>query len=445
MLLRQHSQSQAVDLTSELRSRTKLRIESNEAAPSFSSSTVCSASLPPSDASSEEVSISVEASAVQESTFISSTSFEDVIDSMGEESSISFDEESSQQQVVRLEKTMYQVLTRVSSSSSWFLNQTPPTSKDLQEFKAEIKKTIGNLLGGGSWISNNSHLVDDVKQKRRQKKEHKKKAKKTSAKWTDKTKVEEVETFVLVTTTTVTNDNQPLTDVKRSTSNACSESMLELEAKEEEDVADKTEIIAKLFASFESPLTITTSTTIKIASVPSATSMETTTPASEATSQQTTNPHTSVVITIENEVSASTACFSSSSVSSSSSKSIVQAGLSISPRLSRSPRFRRRDTRFPHLLVLDLDGTLVHSEFRRRPFQQHDFSLFDEEIFVFKRPYLDHFVSTISEWFELAVWTASGCEYAAQIVKHIFPDPSKISFIFSSERCTNKTCPYTGE
>lgn len=101
--------------------------------------------------------------------------------------------------------------------------------------------------------------------------------------------------------------------------------------------------------------------------------------------------------------------------------------------------------RFPVLLVLDLDGTLVHSEFQRRTYQQHDFSLFNEEIFVYKRPYLDYFVSTILEWFDVAVWTASGCEYAAEIVRHVFPDPSKISFLFSSERCTNKYCPATGE
>lgn len=101
--------------------------------------------------------------------------------------------------------------------------------------------------------------------------------------------------------------------------------------------------------------------------------------------------------------------------------------------------------RFKTLLVLDLDGTLVHSEFQRRTYQQHDFSLFNEEIFVYKRPYLDYFVSTILEWFDVAVWTASGCEYAAEIVRHVFPDPSKISFLFSSERCTNKYCPATGE
>jgi len=77
-----------------------------------------------------------------------------------------------------------------------------------------------------------------------------------------------------------------------------------------------------------------------------------------------------------------------------------------SPPLGSSQR--RMGRRFPMLLVLDLDGTLVHSEFRPRPHHEHDFSLFNQEIFVYKRPFLDHFIATILEWFDVAVWTASG-------------------------------------
>lgn len=126
-------------------------------------------------------------------------------------------------------------------------------------------------------------------------------------------------------------------------------------------------------------------------------------------------------------------------------KRVMRAASAIVPRslYGSAPRVGKR---FPSmLLVLDLDGTLVHSEFQRRTYQQCDFTLFNEEIFVYKRPYLDFFVSTILQWFDVAVWTASGCEYAAEIVRHVFPDPSKVSFLFSSERCTNKPCPVTGE
>lgn len=123
---------------------------------------------------------------------------------------------------------------------------------------------------------------------------------------------------------------------------------------------------------------------------------------------------------------------------------LASAGLPLRSLYGSSPSSSPR--RFPKmLLVLDLDGTLVHSEFQRRSYQQCDFSLFNEEIFVYKRPYLDYFMATILEWFDVAVWTASGCEYAAEIVRHVFPDPSQVSFLFSSERCTNKYCPNTGE
>jgi len=59
----------------------------------------------------------------------------------------------------------------------------------------------------------------------------------------------------------------------------------------------------------------------------------------------------------------------------------------ISPRI-----FSVKRTRFDKLLVLDLDGTLIHSEFTPRPCNSHDFELFDSDIFVFKRPFLDYFL-----------------------------------------------------
>ncbi|KAL6074625.1 Phosphoprotein phosphatase [Balamuthia mandrillaris] len=110
-----------------------------------------------------------------------------------------------------------------------------------------------------------------------------------------------------------------------------------------------------------------------------------------------------------------------------------------------SPLLSATKKRFDKLIVLDLDGTLIHSEFRPRPHQPHDFSLFDDEIFVFKRPYLKLFLDTLLEWFEVGVWTASGCEYAAKVVQNIFADPRRLKFIYSAERCTNKSCAVTGE
>eukprot|EP01087_Luapelamoeba_hula_P012124 TRINITY_DN3369_c1_g1_i4.p1 TRINITY_DN3369_c1_g1~~TRINITY_DN3369_c1_g1_i4.p1 ORF type:complete len:359 (+),score=63.28 TRINITY_DN3369_c1_g1_i4:275-1351(+) len=119
-----------------------------------------------------------------------------------------------------------------------------------------------------------------------------------------------------------------------------------------------------------------------------------------------------------------------------------------SPNLSTLvPRLPARPTkRFDKLLILDLDGTLVHSEFAPRPSRDHHFSLFNDEIYVYKRPGLDHFLRMCVQWFDVAVWTASGCEYAASIVRNIFPaQGAELSFLFSSSRCTSKICPLTGE
>ena len=85
------------------------------------------------------------------------------------------------------------------------------------------------------------------------------------------------------------------------------------------------------------------------------------------------------------------------------------------------------------LLILDLDETLIYSTettLVRKP----DFLV--EPYFVYKRPNLDNFLATCFEWFEVAVWTSSGTEYAAAIVAAIFPDPKLLKFVWTSDRCS---------
>jgi RNA polymerase II subunit A small phosphatase-like protein len=88
--------------------------------------------------------------------------------------------------------------------------------------------------------------------------------------------------------------------------------------------------------------------------------------------------------------------------------------------------------RYDKLLVLDLDETLIYSvenPLERTP----DFSVFN--YFVYKRPGVDYFLSTCTSWFDTAVWTSAGSDYAHQIIQHIFPEPKKLQFIFTEERC----------
>jgi RNA polymerase II subunit A small phosphatase-like protein len=88
----------------------------------------------------------------------------------------------------------------------------------------------------------------------------------------------------------------------------------------------------------------------------------------------------------------------------------------------------------PHkLLILDLDETLIYSTTNEleRPC---DFKVFD--YFVYKRPGVEDFISDCANWFQLAVWTSSGCDYAREIIQHIFPESVQLQFVFTSERCT---------
>lgn len=84
------------------------------------------------------------------------------------------------------------------------------------------------------------------------------------------------------------------------------------------------------------------------------------------------------------------------------------------------------------LLVLDLDETLVHA--RETPLEhREDFRV--GPYFVYRRPHLTAFIDAVSQHFDLAVWTASGEVYAAQVIERIF-EPGVLKFIWSSQRCT---------
>ena len=80
------------------------------------------------------------------------------------------------------------------------------------------------------------------------------------------------------------------------------------------------------------------------------------------------------------------------------------------------------------LLILDLDETLIHSrEAGRGDFEAGPFR-------VTKRPFLDHFLSEVSQWYNLAVWTLGSQDYAAEIVKNTIPYP--LTFVWDRQRCT---------
>jgi TFIIF-interacting CTD phosphatase-like protein len=58
------------------------------------------------------------------------------------------------------------------------------------------------------------------------------------------------------------------------------------------------------------------------------------------------------------------------------------------------------------LLILDLDETLIHAA-EKPLLQQANFSVYDYH--VYKRPYLDTFLTTCLDCFDVAVWTSDRC------------------------------------
>jgi RNA polymerase II subunit A small phosphatase-like protein len=88
------------------------------------------------------------------------------------------------------------------------------------------------------------------------------------------------------------------------------------------------------------------------------------------------------------------------------------------------------------LLILDLDETLIHATDKalgRVP----DFQVYYYDIY--KRPYLDEFLKTVSQHFKLAVWSSADDEYVGKIVKEIFPDDINLEFVWGRSRCTRQT------
>jgi len=71
-------------------------------------------------------------------------------------------------------------------------------------------------------------------------------------------------------------------------------------------------------------------------------------------------------------------------------------------------------------LVLDLDETLVHSSFK--PVSNADFIIPIEiedhvhQVYVLKRPHVDHFMKTVGEMFEVAIFTASLNKYGDPVI-----------------------------
>jgi len=91
-------------------------------------------------------------------------------------------------------------------------------------------------------------------------------------------------------------------------------------------------------------------------------------------------------------------------------------------------------------LVLDLDETLISAS--QRHHSNHDLSIrisingAPSTFFIKKRPHVDFFLETVSQWFELVVFTASLSTYANAVIDKL--DPSRrIKRRYFRQNCIN--------
>lgn len=96
------------------------------------------------------------------------------------------------------------------------------------------------------------------------------------------------------------------------------------------------------------------------------------------------------------------------------------------------------------LLILDIDETLIHTESVPLEYEMHydyDFKfkgLGKSFYYTKKRPYLDQFLDYAYENFDIAIWTASGEDYAREILKNIRVLESSLKFFYTRDNCTIK-------
>lgn len=91
------------------------------------------------------------------------------------------------------------------------------------------------------------------------------------------------------------------------------------------------------------------------------------------------------------------------------------------------------------LLILDLDETLVFAS--ERPLDREpEYRV--GPYFVYRRPFVDEFLCSVAEHFQLAVWSSSSLDYARAIVHLVFPSSVALTFVWGRNRCVQR---YDGE
>lgn len=93
----------------------------------------------------------------------------------------------------------------------------------------------------------------------------------------------------------------------------------------------------------------------------------------------------------------------------------------------------------PLYLIIDLDNTLIYSS--AQPFSVSDFIITlnnsdsYESFYILKRPHLDDFLSYLTKFSTLYLYTTATRDYANQVLRHIDPLGTYFKKVFCREDC----------
>jgi carboxy-terminal domain RNA polymerase II polypeptide A small phosphatase len=85
------------------------------------------------------------------------------------------------------------------------------------------------------------------------------------------------------------------------------------------------------------------------------------------------------------------------------------------------------------LIILDLDETLIYATQSELEIPC-DFKF--DRYFVYKRPYVEQFLTDISKHFSVGIWSSAGDDYVNEIVRHIKPNNVDFVVVWGRSKCS---------
>jgi len=85
------------------------------------------------------------------------------------------------------------------------------------------------------------------------------------------------------------------------------------------------------------------------------------------------------------------------------------------------------------LLILDLDETLIHGAKEKLNYEP---ACVAPWCFLYKRPFVEEFLTFCKEHFKVAIWTTASPEHAEMALGQICEPDYPFEFIWTSNRCT---------